>query len=81
MRAVSGRGRVFRSASAEERYDVLERGLVNLHDLTGILPTIKKLDGEIKKDGDLAVAGGTNSDIWRGRWLGQKHVSSFYPMC
>jgi len=45
---------------------------MDLHDLTGIPPLIKILDGEIKKTGELAVAGGPSSDIWCGIWLGQK---------
>jgi len=51
---------------------------MDLHDLTGIPPLIKILDGEIKKTGELAVAGGPSSDIWCGIWLGQKRVRFFY---
>jgi len=61
--------------SATQRYLEMERGLIYLHDMTGIPPTVKKLDGEIRKYGDLPVAGGTHSDIWQGRWLGEKKVA------
>jgi hypothetical protein len=49
---------------------------MNLHDLTGIPPSVKILDGEIARDNDVAIAGGVNSEIWKGRWFGQKHVST-----
>ncbi|KAF9446240.1 kinase-like protein [Macrolepiota fuliginosa MF-IS2] len=61
--------------SASQKYFEMQRGLISLHGLTGIPPTVKKLDGEIRKEGDLAVAGGSYSDIWRGRWLGQVQVA------
>ena len=67
-----------------ERYVDVQRGLMNLHDLTGIPPLIKILDGEIKKTGELAIAGGPSSDIWCGIWLGQKRVRCtpyFYLIC
>ena len=67
-----------------ERYLDVQRGLMNLHDLTGIPPLIKILDGEIKKTGELAIAGGPSSDIWCGIWLGQKRVRCtpyFYLIC
>lgn len=57
-----------------ERYLQYQRGLINLHRTTGIPPTVKRLNGEITKLGDLAVAGGTYSDIWLGMWLCEKKV-------
>lgn len=63
-----------RKETPRERYLEMQRGLANLHDLTGIPPAIKRLDGEIRKEGDLAVAGGPHTDIWRGRWFGQTQV-------
>jgi hypothetical protein len=32
------------------------------------------LNGEVTKQGDLAIAGGTYSDIWLGLWLGEEKV-------
>jgi len=58
-----------------QRYLEYQRGLINLHRETGILPTIKVLNGEVIKVSDLAVAGGTYSDIWIGRWLGEEKVN------
>ncbi|KAF8078197.1 TKL/TKL-ccin protein kinase [Lyophyllum atratum] len=54
---------------------VIQRGLIQLHQLTGIPPTVKRLNGEVVKIGDLAIAGGTYSDIWQGIWLGEKKVA------
>jgi hypothetical protein len=68
-----------RSASPQppaeaQRYLQYQRGLLNLHRLTGIPPSVKVLNGEVTKVGDLAIAGGTYSDIWIGAWLGEKKV-------
>jgi hypothetical protein len=57
-----------------QRYLQYQRGLINLHRETGIPPTIKVLNGEVSRTGDLAVAGGTYSDIWLGLWLGEEKV-------
>ncbi|KAG5649763.1 hypothetical protein H0H81_002117 [Sphagnurus paluster] len=57
--------------SREEQRTVLEQGLLELHRLTGIPPTVKVLNGTVTKEGDSAVVGGAFSDIWRGRWLGR----------
>ena len=46
------------------RYLKYQRGLINHYHETGILPTIKVLDDEVTKIGELAVAGGIYSDIW-----------------
>ena len=54
-----------------------EQAVITLHDFTGIPPTIKRLNGEVQRIGDLAVAGGTFSDIWMGLWLGHKKVPPF----
>lgn len=56
------------------RYLQCQRGLINLHHETGIPPTIKILDGEVTKVCQLAVGGGTYSDIWVGMWLGEEKV-------
>ncbi|RDB21515.1 Serine/threonine-protein kinase STY46 [Hypsizygus marmoreus] len=58
-----------------QRYLEYQRGLIQLHQLTGIPPSVKVLNGEVAKIGDLAVAGGTYSDIWLGTWLGAKKVA------
>ncbi|KDR81397.1 hypothetical protein GALMADRAFT_89278 [Galerina marginata CBS 339.88] len=58
-----------------QRYLQYQRGLINLHRETGIPPAIKILNGEVTKIGELAVAGGTYSDIWIGQWLGEEKVA------
>ncbi|GLB35197.1 putative protein tyrosine kinase [Lyophyllum shimeji] len=58
-----------------QRYLEYQRGLFELHQLTGIPPSVKVLNGEVVKIGDLAIAGGTYSDIWQGIWLGKKKVA------
>lgn len=35
---------------------------------------MKVLNGEVTKERELAVAGGTYSDIWLGTWLGEEKV-------
>lgn len=57
-----------------QRYLEYQRGLLQLHENTGIPPSVKILNGEVVRVGDLAVAGGTYSDIWHGQWLGHKKV-------
>ncbi|KIJ99573.1 hypothetical protein K443DRAFT_163937 [Laccaria amethystina LaAM-08-1] len=58
-----------------QRYLQYQRGLINLHRVTGIPPTVKLLNGEVTKEGELAVAGGTYNDIWSGTWLGEEKVA------
>ncbi|CCM02903.1 uncharacterized protein FIBRA_05017 [Fibroporia radiculosa] len=60
------------SAQERERYS---NGLVQLHQLTGIPPTIKRLDGEVIKEGELPVERGSHSEVWRGIWLGGEVVA------
>lgn len=57
-----------------ERYLQYQRGLFKLHQITGIPPSVKILDGEVTKVGELAVTGGTYSDVWQGQWLGEEKV-------
>lgn len=52
----------------------MQRGLAMLHRMTAILPSDKVLDGEVRRLDDLAVAGGSSSDIWRGLWLEEEKV-------
>ncbi|KAH0584149.1 hypothetical protein H2248_009709 [Termitomyces sp. 'cryptogamus'] len=65
------------SDSLEQQREVVQRGLIQLHELTGIPPSIKLMNGEVIRIGDLAVAGGTYSDIWQGLWLGEKKVKRY----
>ncbi|TFK42824.1 TKL/TKL-ccin protein kinase [Crucibulum laeve] len=58
-----------------QQYLQYQRSLINFHRLTGIPPTVKCLNGEVAKSGDLAIAGGTYSDIWQGTWLGEEKVA------
>jgi hypothetical protein len=58
-----------------KHYLEYQRGLFELHQKTGVPPTVKSLNGEVKKVGDLAVTGGTYSDVWVGLWLGQEKVA------
>lgn len=57
-----------------QRFLQYQRDLVTLHRETGIPPTIKRLDGEVTRTSELAVAGGMYSDIWMGLWLGEEKV-------
>jgi hypothetical protein len=36
---------------------------------------VKRLNGEVTKLGDIAVTGGTYSDVWIGEWLGAEKVA------
>ncbi|KAF7440855.1 hypothetical protein PC9H_001203 [Pleurotus ostreatus] len=58
-----------------ERYLEYQRSLMDLHRVTGLPPSVKTLSGEITKAGDLAVAGGAYSDVWKGKWLGEEEVA------
>jgi hypothetical protein len=58
-----------------ERYLQYQRGLFELHRAAGIPPTVKSLNGEVTKMGDLAVTGGTYSDVWIGMWLDAEKVA------
>lgn len=64
-----------------QQYLQYQRDLINLHRETGIPPTIKRLNGEVMKTSELAVAGGTYSDIWMGVWLGEEKVRRFHTTC
>lgn len=59
-----------------ERYLEYQRSIMDLHRVTGLPPSVKTLNGEITKEGDLAVAGGAYSDVWKGKWLGEEEVIS-----
>ncbi|CAL1703915.1 unnamed protein product [Somion occarium] len=56
-------------------YLQIQHGLTELYKRMGIPPTVKHLDGEVIRDGDIPVAGGTYSDVWIGWWLGETKVA------
>lgn len=62
------------STEDSSRYLEYQRGLINLHRETGIPPTVKVLNNEVRRIGELAVAGGFWSDIWQGLWLDEEKV-------
>jgi hypothetical protein len=62
------------SSAARQKYSQFEETLLSLHRATGIPPSIKRLDGEIKRDGDIPFAGGLYCDVWLGTWLGGEKV-------
>lgn len=39
------------------------------------LPSVKNLNGEVIREGDIPVAGGTYSDVWIGWWLDETKVA------
>ncbi|KAG5649764.1 hypothetical protein H0H81_002118 [Sphagnurus paluster] len=61
--------------SRNQQRDVIQRGLLELHRLTGIPTTVKILNGTVTKEGERAFAGGQYSVVWRGRWLDQTKVA------
>ncbi|TRM59477.1 kinase-like domain-containing protein [Schizophyllum amplum] len=62
-------------SSTVRQVEGLQHGLVNLHNMTGIPPYIKRLDGEVERDDSMAIAGGTYSDIWQGTWMREHRVA------
>lgn len=58
----------------------MQKGLAMLQRVTGILPPEKVLDGEVRRLDDLAIAGGSSSDIWRALWLEEQPVIIFAPV-
>ncbi|KAF9027111.1 TKL/TKL-ccin protein kinase [Hymenopellis radicata] len=65
----SNSGETLTEPERQERYQQYEAGLTALHEFTGIPPTVKILDGEVTKVGDIAFSGGPYSDVWEGKWL------------
>ena len=63
------------------QYLQYQRDLITLHRETGIPPTIKKLNGEVTRTSELAVAGGMYSDIWMGLWLEEEKVRHMKSYC
>jgi len=60
--------------TAEGEREQFRRGLAELQRLTGIPPTIKRLDGEVVRLGDMPVERGGHSALWQGLWLGRNKV-------
>lgn len=52
----------------------IEQALLDLHRLTHIPPTIPILNNQVKKTDPTPVRGGPYSQIFEGRWLGEKKV-------
>lgn len=52
----------------------IEQALLDLHRLTHIPPTIPILNNQVKKMNSTSVRGGPYSQIFEGRWLGEKKV-------
>ncbi|KAF8436919.1 kinase-like domain-containing protein [Boletus edulis BED1] len=53
----------------------IEQALLDLHRLTNIPPTIPILNNQVKKTDLTSVRGGPYSQIFEGRWLGEKKVA------
>jgi hypothetical protein len=52
----------------------IEQALLDLHRLTNIPPTIPILNNQVKKTNSTSVRSGLYSQIYEGRWLGEKKV-------
>lgn len=52
----------------------IERALLDIHRLTNIPPTIPILNNQVKRTNPTSVRGGPYSQIYEGRWLGEKKV-------
>ncbi|KAI0928187.1 hypothetical protein AcW1_005510 [Taiwanofungus camphoratus] len=61
--------------ACKETYEQCQQGLVELHRLTGIPPSIKRLDGEVVRYGEYPVEKGPRSQVWIGYWLGNTKVA------
>ena len=88
LRAIRQRHVAFEVADKEgkelpqssDTYQQYQRSLSQLHSLTGVLPAVKQLDGEVVRTGEIPVAGGTYSDVWYGTWMGDQKVSIDEPI-
>lgn len=71
-----------RTVQESEEYTSTARQAAQLLDL-GVLPEIRKLDGQINVLGNCAESSGAFSDIWKGQWVAGKKVRkvtySFWP--
>ncbi|KZT06170.1 kinase-like protein [Laetiporus sulphureus 93-53] len=66
--------KVANESLTKEEHDGLRERLVNFHRLTGIPPTIKILNGQVKKLGDRPLVWGSYSELWSGVWLGKIQI-------
>ena len=55
-----------------KEYRELRNALTQLSNRLQVLPTVKDLNGFVKREGDIPVSGGTYSDVWMGTYLGRK---------
>ena len=55
-----------------KEYRELRNALTQLSNRLQVLPTVKDLNGLVKREGDCSVSGGTYSDVWMGTCLGRK---------
>ena len=55
-----------------KEYKELRHALTELSSRLQVLPTVKDLNGLVKREGDIPVSGGTYSDVWMGTCLGRK---------
>lgn len=62
-------------ARSTERYAQYEETLLGLHRATGIPPSIKRLDGEVTRQGGIPFTGGLYYDVFLGTWLGGEKVA------
>ncbi|KZT02532.1 kinase-like protein [Laetiporus sulphureus 93-53] len=53
----------------KEEHEMYREKLVNFQRLTGVPPTIKILNGQVKKLGDRPLVWGSYSQVWNGVWL------------
>jgi len=63
------------NSATRAKYSQYEETVLRLHQATGIPPTIKRLDGEIERQGDIPFAGGLYCDVWLGTWLSGEKVA------
>ncbi|EIN07639.1 kinase-like protein [Punctularia strigosozonata HHB-11173 SS5] len=65
----------FTPMSDPATYLRVQRGLLDLHRIKGIPPSVKILNGEVTREGQFPVAGGAYSDVWIGRWFSEEKVA------
>ncbi|KZT06149.1 kinase-like protein [Laetiporus sulphureus 93-53] len=59
---------------SKEEHDGCRERLVDFQRLTGMPPTIKILNGQVKKLGDRPLVWGNYSELWSGVWLGKIQI-------
>jgi len=63
------------ATSEDQTYAEVEQGLAELHHLTGIPPSLPRLDGQVVKLENIPRFTGSHSQIWVGKWLGKTTVA------